>query len=465
MENNEEIVIPDYEEELAAILSSDLPDEEILAQLDNYHENDIAGALQLLSEEDRKKLYHVLGAERVSEIFTYIDNVDDYMGELDIRSAAKVVENMDSDDAVDVLEELEEDDRKQILKLIDEDRREDIALIRSYEEDEIGSRMTTNFIEITRNLTIKAAMKSLVAQAEDNDNISIIYVSDEEGKFYGALDLKDLIIARTYVNLEDLITTSYPYVRDHEMISDCIDRLRDYAEDSIPVLNSEDEIIGVITSQDIVEVVDDEMSEDYAKLAGLTEEEDLEETLVESVRKRLPWLVILLFLAMGVSSVVGIFEGVVSKIALVVCFQSMILGMAGNVGTQSLAVTIRVLIDEELDGKEIFTLIIKEVKVGFTNGLLLGVMAFIVIGIYIYVFKVNILLNAFAISGCVGVSLLVAMTVSSLIGTIVPIVFTKIGVDPAVASGPLISTVNDLTAVVIYYSMVWVLVINVLKLA
>ncbi len=465
MENNEEIVIPDYEEELAAILSSDLPDEEILAQLDNYHENDIAGALQLLSEEDRKKLYHVLGAERVSEIFTYIDNVDDYMGELDIRSAAKVVENMDSDDAVDVLEELEEDDRKQILKLIDEDRREDIALIRSYEEDEIGSRMTTNFIEITRNLTIKAAMKSLVAQAEDNDNISIIYVSDEEGKFYGALDLKDLIIARTYVNLEDLITTSYPYVRDHEMISDCIDRLRDYAEDSIPVLNSEDEIIGVITSQDIVEVVDDEMSEDYAKLAGLTEEEDLEETLVESVRKRLPWLVILLFLAMGVSSVVGIFEGVVSKIALVVCFQSMILGMAGNVGTQSLAVTIRVLIDEELDGKEIFTLIIKEVKVGFTNGLLLGVMAFIVIGIYIYVFKVNILLNAFAISGCVGVSLLVAMTVSSLIGTIVPIVFTKVGVDPAVASGPLISTVNDLTAVVIYYSMVWVLVINVLKLA
>lgn len=465
MENNEEIVIPDYEEELAAILSSDLPDEEILAQLDNYHENDIAGALQLLSEEDRKKLYHVLGAERVSEIFTYIDDVDDYMGELDIRSAAKVVENMDSDDAVDVLEELEEDDRKQILKLIDEDRREDIALIRSYEEDEIGSKMTTNFIEITRNLTIKAAMKSLVAQAEDNDNISTIYVSDEDGKFYGALDLKDLIIARTYVNLEDLITTSYPYVRDHELISDCIDRLRDYAEDSIPVLNSEDEIIGVITSQDIVEVVDDEMGEDYAKLAGLTEEEDLEETLTESVRKRLPWLVILLFLAMGVSSVVGVFEGVVSKIALVVCFQSMILGMAGNVGTQSLAVTIRVLIDEELDGKEIFTLIMKEVKVGFTNGLLLGIMAFIVIGIYIYIFKVNILLNAFAISGCVGVSLLVAMTVSSLIGTIVPIVFTKVGVDPAVASGPLISTVNDLTAVVIYYSMVWVLVINVLQLA
>ena len=464
MENNEEIIIPDYEEELAEILRSNLSDAEILEQLDNYHENDIAGALELLTVEERKRLYHVLGAERVSEIFTYIDDVDDYIGELNIQSAARVIENMDSDDAVDVLEELDEDERKNILRLLDRESREDIALITSYEEDEIGSKMTTNFIEISKNLTIKEAMKSMIAQAEDNDNISTIYVTDENEKFYGALDLKDLIIARTYVDLESLITTSYPYVRDHEQISDCIERLKDYAEDSIPVLNNEDEIIGVITSQDIVEVVDDEMGEDYAKLAGLTEEEDLEESLADSIKKRLPWLVVLLFLAMGVSSVVGIFESVVSKIALVVCFQSMILGMAGNVGTQSLAVTIRVLIDEELDGKEIFRLIMKEVKVGFCNGLILGILSFIAIGIYIYMFKVHILLNAFAISGCVGIALLVAMTVSSLIGTVVPIFFTKIKVDPAVASGPLISTVNDLTAVVIYYSMVWVLVINVLKL-
>lgn len=464
MENNEEIIIPDYEEELAEILRSNLSDAEILEQLDNYHENDIAGALELLTVEERKRLYHVLGAERVSEIFTYIDDVEDYIGELNIRSAAKVIENMDSDDAVDVLEELDEDERKKILRLLDRESREDIALITSYEEDEIGSKMTTNFIEISKNLTIKEAMKSMIAQAEDNDNITTIYVTDENEKFYGALDLKDLIVARTYVELESLITTSYPYVRDHEQISDCIERLKDYAEDSIPVLNNEDEIIGVITSQDIVEVVDDEMGEDYAKLAGLTEEEDLEESLADSIKKRLPWLVVLLFLAMGVSSVVGIFESVVSKIALVVCFQSMILGMAGNVGTQSLAVTIRVLIDEELDGKEIFRLIMKEVKVGFCNGLILGVLSFIAIGIYIYLFKVHILLNAFAISGCVGIALLVAMTVSSLIGTVVPIFFTKIKVDPAVASGPLISTVNDLTAVVIYYSMVWVLVINVLKL-
>ena len=435
---NEELIIPDYEEEIAAIIRSDISDEETLEELDNYHENDIAGALELLTVEERKKLYHVLGAERVSEIFTYIDDVAEYIGELEIGSAARVIGNMDSDDAVDVLEEVDEEERMEIYRLLDRESRKDIALITSYEEDEIGSKLTTNFIVISKNLTIKQAMKSMIAQAEDNDNITTIYVTDEEGKFYGALDLKDLIIARTYVELESLITTSYPYVRDREQISDCIERLKDYAEDSIPVLNSDDEIIGVITSQDIVEVVDDEMGEDYAKLAGLTEEEDLEETLAESMKKRMPWLVVLLFLAMGVSSVVGIFETVVSKIALVVCFQSMILGMSGNVGTQSLAVTIRVLMDEDLEGSDIWKLILKEVKVGFFNGLVLGILSFVAIGLYIYFFKLHILLNAFAISGCVGIALLAAMVISSLIGTVVPIFFTKIGVDPAVASGPLI---------------------------
>ena len=174
---------------------------------------------------------------------------------------------------------------------------------------------------------------------------------DDEDKFYGAIDLKDLIIAREYTDLEDPISHSYPYVKDHEKVADCIEQIKDYAEDSIPVLQEDGTIAGIITSQDIVEAVDDEMGEDYAKLAGLTAEEDLNEKLTESVKKRLPWLIILLFLGMVVSSVVGAFESVVAVIPIVMCFQSLILDMAGNVGTQSLAVTIRVLMDEELTAK------------------------------------------------------------------------------------------------------------------
>ena len=223
-------------------------------------------------------------------------------------------------------------------------------------------------------------------------------------------------------------------------------------------------ILGVITAQDIIEVVDDEMGEDYAKLAGLTEAEDLNEKLLDSMRKRLPWLVILLGLGIGVSAVVGMFETVVAQIAVLACFQSLILGMAGNVGTQSLAVTIRVLMDDNLKTSQKVQLVLKEMRVGLCNGLLLGIVAFVFVGLYIWMFKKYELTFSFAISGCVGVSLLIAMLISSLVGTLVPIFFHKIKIDPAVASGPLITTINDLVAVISYYGLAWILLIKVMQL-
>ena len=206
------------------------------------------------------------------------------------------------------------------------------------------------------------------------------------------------------------------------------------------------------------------MSEDYAKLAGLSAEEDLNESTNDSIKKRLPWLIILLFLGMVVSSVVGAFEGVVAILPVVICFQSLILDMAGNVGTQSLAVTIRVLMDENLSGADKLRLVTKEMKVGFCNGSLLGVMTFLVLGIYIALFKGYAVGTALLISGCVGISLLVAIIISSLVGTLVPLLFHKINIDPAVASGPLITTVNDLVAVVTYYGLAWLLLIEIFQI-
>ena len=307
-------------------------------------------------------------------------------------------------------------------------------------------------------------MHELIKQAGENDNISTIYVVEENERFCGAIDLKDLIIARENDDLDDLITYSYPYLIDHDKISDCIEKIKDYAEDSLPVLNDEKKIIGIITAQDVIEAVDDEMGDDYAKLAGLTAEEDLKETTGESMKKRMPWLIILLFLGMFISTVVGTFEDVVAVLPIVICFQSLILDMAGNVGTQSLAVTIRVLMDEKLGLKEKITLVIKEMRVGLCNGLCLGTMAFVFLGLYINCFKGYGMGQAFLISGCVGISLVVAMVISSLVGTLVPLFFHKIKVDPAVASGPLITTVNDLVAVVTYYGLSWVFLIRIMKI-
>ena len=462
--DNEKRVEPDYIEELVALIRSGGAESEIVQQLTNYHDNDIATALDELNQEERRRLYHSLGVERVSEIFAYLDDPGKYIEELELERAADIIENMDADDAVDILEEMDEEIRNQLIELINEDSKEDINLIRSYDEDEIGSAMTTNFIEISRRLTIKQAMRALIAQAEDNDNITTLFVKDDDGTFYGALDLKDLIIARTYMDLETLIIRSFPYVRAKERINECIDRIRDYEEDYIPVLDDCDELLGVITAQDIVEVVDDELGDDYAKLAGMTEEAELEETLGESIKKRLPWLIVLLGLSMCVSTVTSLFEGVIAQLAIIVSFQSVILGMSGNVGTQSLAVTIRLLMDENLETRQKLGMIFKEMRIGFSNGLILGMMSFAIIGGYLCFLKDKSPQYAFAISGCAGIALLMAMTISSLVGTIVPIFFNKIHVDPAVASGPLITTVNDLVGVVTYYGVAWILLIQVLQL-
>ncbi len=442
-------------QEIIHIILSGRPDDEIQNELDNYHENDIAEALEELNAESRKKLYRILGPERVAEILSYTDNVSDYLDELSPEQAANVVGNMDADDAVDALDDIDNESRReQLISLIDdEELSEDIRLIQSFEDDEIGHMMTTNYVAISESFTIKEAMRSVVSQAHEKDNINTIYVIDSDGRYAGAIELKDLIIARDYVALSDIISKSYPSLYAAEKISDTIERLKDYSEDSIPVVNDNNELIGVITAEDIIEAVDDEMGDDYAKLAGLTSEEDLHERLFDSMKKRLPWLILLLGLGMVVSSVVGFFEAVVAQVAIVICFQSLILDMAGNVGTQSLAVTIRVLMDENISGKTKLRFVFKEMKIGGSNGLLLGLLSFLFVGFYLYIIKSMPFNESFLVAGCVGLALFVAMIVSSLIGTVIPMFFHKIKVDPAVASGPLITTINDLVAVITYYGL------------
>ena len=370
--------------------------------------------------------------------------------------------NFDVEVASNYLKKLDKEERNRLIDLIDDETKKEIALVSSFSEDEIGSKMTTNYVKVLAGIDVKQATKDLIAQAADNDNISTIYVVDENRIFCGAVDLKDLIIARDGQSLDSITTNSYPYVYAHELIENCIERIKNTFEDSIPVLNDDNQLIGVITAQEFIQVVDEEMGDDYAKLAGLSSEEDLNESIFQSIKKRIPWLGVLLFLGMVVSTVVGLFEGVVEQLTLIICFQSLILDMAGNVGTQSLAVTIRVLMDENLKAKQRLKLVFKELRVGLTNGIILGFLSFVFIGLYILLLKHKPVGSAFAVSGCVGLALLLAMVISSLTGTIVPIIFKKLKIDPAVASGPLITTINDLVAVISYYGLAWLFIIEFL---
>ena len=454
----------DYGAEILGIVRSNCTDEEIKEQLQEYHENDIASIFEELETEERERLRQILGNEIMSEVVSFLEDAGEYLSEIDADDAAEIIEQMDADDAVEALEDLDEETRSEIFELIeDEEIKEDIELINSYEDNEFGSRMSTNFIAVKRNLTIKETMKTMVKEAAENDNIYTLFVVNEDDTFYGVIDLKDLIVARSTVDIETIITNSFPYVYDKDIISDNIERLRGYSENMIPVLSSKDNtLLGVITSTDIVELVDEERGDDYAKLAALSAEEEPDETLFASLKKRVPWLIALLFMGLAVSAVVGAFEKVVDALPMIVSFQSLILGMAGNVGTQSLAVTVRSLgSSEDNTFKKQFVTILREVRVALLNGVVLGAISFVIVSVYL--FAIASYGTAFVLSaaGCVGLAMCFAMAISGLTGAAIPVCLYRFGVDPAVASGPLITTINDLVAVISYYGLAWALLLNI----
>lgn len=449
----------DFSSEVVALIRSDLTPKKMRERIEDYHEKDIAMAMDELSADENKKLFRLLTIETLVNVLEYSEDIAVHFSMLSIRQKVEALSLMEVSTAVELLQQLSKEERNSLTDLMSPEVRSEIRLMSSFEEDEIGSRMSTNFIEIPENSTIKGAMSELIRQAPENDNMSVLYVVDEEGTFCGAIDLKDLIIAREGTALSDITRVSYPYVYAKALIDDCMSSLIDYSESSIPVLDNEDKLIGVVTAQDFMEVMDEEFGEDYAKLAGLTAEEDLSEPIVQSVKKRLPWLGILLLLGFFVSATVGLFESVVAQLPVIMSFQSLILGMAGNVGTQSLAVAIRVLMDQQVGRSHLSSLVWKEARVGVFNGLLLGVLSFAAIGGYLCL-QGHATSFAFAISGCLGIAMVLAMVASSLSGTVIPIIFKKLGVDPAVASGPLITTVNDLVAVISYYGLSWIILIN-----
>jgi len=454
---------PDYVSEIVAAHRGGFTPGQLREKLLSYHENDLAASLDLITKAERSRLYNLLDVDTLSDILEYSGAPETYLMELELPKRVDILSRLDPAIATEYLCGLQKDERSTLLELLDDDARREIALFSSFEDDEIGCRMTTNFISVHTGITIREAMKQLVEQAAENDNISTIYVLDQNDRFFGAIDLKDLIIARDSKALAEITKASYPYFYATERIEDCMERIRNYSEDSIPVLDKNHRMLGVLISQDMTQMVDDELGDDYAKLAGLTTEEDLSEPLRKSMLKRLPWLAILLGLGLLVSGVVGAFETVVASLTLIVSFQSLVLGMAGNAGTQSLGVTIRILMDERISQKQKLQLVGKEARVGFLNGLILGVLSFGLIGVYLMLFKEQSAKAAFSISMCTGIALSVSILLSSITGTVIPLGFKKLNIDPAVASGPLITTINDLVAVVSYYGLAWLLLIGTIS--
>ena len=453
----------DFIQEILQIIRSNLPDHEIKEKLLEYHDSDIADVLDYLEIEERYRIAKILGVEEVSDVLTYMDEADELLDQISDEKVADIIENLDADDAVDLLQEMEEDEQEKILELIeDEEVKEDIELILSFDENEVGSLMTTNFVTILENDSVAVAMRKLIDQASENDNISTIFVTKENGEFIGALPLHDLIILRKTDKIQDKIMYNYPSIEGKAKIDESINSIKEYYEDIIPVVDEQNILIGVLTANDLVELIEDEATEDYHRLAGLTEEEEVNESIFQSIKKRIPWLALLLVLGLLVTSVISAFENVINAVTGAVIFQSLVFGMAGNGGTQALAVTLTSITSEDkLSKRKVAKMFFKELRVGFLNGALLGVFSFVVIFLFMVITKTNVIANtpyslqdALLVAGCVSGSLLLAITFSSLIGLLFPVLFKKLKIDPAVASGPMITTLNEIMSACIYYLLV-----------
>ena len=460
----------DFINEIKDIIIKAYNDKEInlTEELKHYHEKDIADAYLELDKEHQEFLRDNIDEQLLSDIFSYFaeENID-VIEELPTEEIADIVELMDVDDAKDVLDELDSDTQDEVKDLIEGEIKDDLKLIDSFSEDEIGSIMTTNYIQVTTDLTIKEAMKEVVKMAEYDDNITTILAVETNEKFVGTIDIVDIIRGKQTESVETIVRHNTPYVYAHELISESLEKLREYNLDITPVLDHGDHLIGVITADDLINIVDEELGEDYAKLAGLSEESDLDEPTRVSVKKRIPWLIILLFLGIGVSILISRFEVVIATMTVVMFFQSLILGMAGNVGTQSLAVTVRVISDTDLTKKESAKLIFKEVRVGLVNGIILSIISFGCVFLFLFITHAEIIVgegfnisHVLKMSASVSISLVAAMTLSSLFGTTVPIILKKCKVDPAAASGPFITTINDCIAVICYYGLAMLLFYN-----
>ena len=320
--------------------------------------------------------------------------------------------------------------------------------------------MTRDYVSVQEGASVREAMRSLVRQAGERENVSTIYVVDAAGVLTGSIELARLIRAREGDSLASVTERDVPAVNIGEDAAGCAARLRALGAEGAPVVDGMGRLRGALTAVELARIESGAMDEDYARLGGLTEGEDLCEPLRASVRKRLPWLLALLALGLVVSSVVGAFEQVVSRLPLIISFQSLVLDMAGNVGTQSLAVTIRVLTDRRAGRAQKLRLLAKETRVGAANGLALAVLSVAFIGLYLVLFKGQDAALALSVAFCTSVALAVSIVLSSAAGTVIPLVFDRLHIDPAVASGPLITTVNDLIAVVTYYGLAWLLLMR-----
>lgn len=412
----------------------------------DMHPYDQAKVFKGINKKNRMKVYAYLSPKEMSDIMENIDLVEteELITEMDPQFATMVLAEMAADDAVDILQELSKDEVASFLTIMDKKAADEIKDLLHYEEKTAGSIMTTEFVAILATKTKKETLAAMKEMAPEAETIYYTYVLDEQKRLVGVLSLRDLIIADDDELVSDIMSDKIVSVsvgRDQE---DVAKMMRDYDFLAVPVVDFQKHLLGIITVDDILDVMDEEAMDDYSKLAAVSEIDTRDKNPFNSARRRLPWLVILLFLGMITASLIEGFEDTLEKVPIVAIFIPLIAGMAGNAGTQSLAVAVRGLAVGNYGKDNRLVLILREI----TTGVLVGAATGAVVVVAIYFWQDNLYLGIL-----VGITLLATLTVATLSGALIPLMMERLNIDPAVASGPFITTLNDITSVIIYFGL------------
>ncbi|WP_102347622.1 magnesium transporter [Bacillus sp. Marseille-P3661] len=417
--------------------------QDIVDELQPY---DLAQQYQSITNKHRNKFLLFLSIEQLTEFMQELENEDqiEVLHKLGIEKSTKVLDLMENDNLASLLSDLEPEKIEELLSEMKKEESEIVQNLMKYPPETAGRIMNNRYVWIPKHYTIREAVDKLKHFAELAEYLNYLYVIDEQKKLVGVVSYKDLLLGDLQEKIEEIMYTRIVKVdvlTDQEEAAKLISR---YDFISLPVVKEDDTLVGVITVDDIIDVVIQEANEDIEKLSASGKAIDFNTKPLVAAYRRLPWLILLLFIGLISGGIISGFEDTLETVVALAFFMPMIAGMTGNTGTQSLAVIVRGLASEDLNFKQVIKLIFRELWVGVIIGVTCGVL----IAIIAYVWRDN-----FTLGLVVGTSLLLTLIIGTLAGTIIPLILYKFNVDPAVASGPLITTINDILSLLIYFGL------------
>ncbi|MDY0780588.1 magnesium transporter [Tenacibaculum sp. IB213877] len=410
----------------------------------DVHHADIAEVLDELSFDEAVYIIRLLDSETTSSVLMDVDEEvrEKVFKQLSAKEIAEEIDELDTDDAADVIAELPEERKQKVIQEIeDKEHAKEIVELLRYDENSAGGLMAKELIKVNENWSVLGCVTKMREQAEDVTRVHSIYVIDDDGKLKGRLSLKDLLMASTKAKISDVYIPNVDYVNVHDNAEEVANIMRKYDLEAIPVIDELGVLVGRITIDDIVDVIKEEADKDYQMAAGITQDVEVNDSILDLTRARLPWLFLGLIGGIGAFLIMGEFEHTFKENVALFFFTPLIAAMAGNVGVQSSAIIVQGLANDDVRGST-QTRLIKEMLLALLNGVVLASFLFMFVFIYEKDF-----MKALAIS----VSLVAVIVVAGLIGTFIPLFLHKRGIDPAIATGPFITTSNDIFGILIYF--------------